>query len=567
MTQDALIGQRLLGRHRVIRELARGGMGAVYLGRTEGASGFARPVVIKRILPDLVSDEETAKMFAREARVLSHLRHPGIVSVLDFGKEHGAHIMVLEYVHGYDVARWCTYLQRVGRLIAVDHAVYIMTQVLEALHHAHEAKRSDGTYLRIVHRDVSPTNILVDIDAYVKIVDFGIARITGDPSEFKTKEQSFKGKIGYAAPELLQGTEPTPSADTYSAAVVLYQILTGKHPFRGKTVTDTVMAILTDSPPPLHELRKDAPPELSQLVARAIAKNPEDRFPSAHAFAATLRTVYREPEEQVRQGLLETIKEDFRDDRIAKTMSFEPLSSLDAAWRQATGVISVQAPSVSPRSMPTRKPGARFQSGRPSLRAQLGARGLWVAIFSLGALVLAVVVVGAVLLLRRPTPSSSNRYVVIEKDAPSSATEEPAAPVRPADAKDTPTDLGPVPAAPAASAATQRPDAASAAATASPPRKGDGRVDAAALTQTFSEHMGPIRRCLTTHRTAVAETAQMSILFSIDRQGRVTNASLSPSSLQSTDMGQCVLIAARSIPFGPQPEPASFRIPITMGYK
>ena len=564
MTADPLIGKVLLGRHRVIRELAKGGMGAVYLGRTEGAAGFTRPVVIKRILPGLMAEPETAKMFAREARILSNLRHPGIVSVLDFGKEKSAHIMVLEYVHGYDIARWGSYLQQIGRAVEVDHALHVMARVLDALHHAHDAKRSDGTPLRIVHRDVSPTNILIDVDGYVKIVDFGIARVTGDASEYKTQEHSFKGKIGYAAPELLHGAEPSPSADTYSAAIVLYQMLTARHPFRGHTVTDTVTSILTVTPPPLHELRPDVPPRLSDIVQRAMAKKADDRFASAQDLAAALRDVLSQSDDRARQSLLATIQEDFRDDRIAKVMDFEPLSELDAAWRQATDISSMPVPSVSPQSMPTKRPGKPGQPSQASLGARAAGRsGLMLAV-SASALVLAIALVGVALLVRPSASTPGNRYVVVEKESPSAST-----PPSPASA--TLSDTA-APAKRGETAGVEAERTPGLANTAGPDRPGTptqtkAGVDAAALTRTFSHHMGPVRSCLSTHREALASTPRMSILFSIDTQGRVTKATLSPASLQATDVGQCVIRAAAGIPFGPQPEPASFGIPITMGFK
>ena len=126
MSEDRL-GRVVLGRYRIVAELGKGGMGAVYLGRTEGAAGFTRPVVIKHILPDLMTDPSAGKMFAREARILSNLQHPGIVNILDFAEERGAYIMVMEYVHGYDLSRWAAYLTLTGGDFPIDHGIHIMT--------------------------------------------------------------------------------------------------------------------------------------------------------------------------------------------------------------------------------------------------------------------------------------------------------------------------------------------------------------------------------------------------------------------------------------------------------
>jgi eukaryotic-like serine/threonine-protein kinase len=134
VTAQNLIGQTVLGRYRIVRRLARGGMGAVYLGRTEGAAGFARPVVIKRVLPGLMDDEEVAQMFVREAQILSNLQHPNIVGVLDFGQQaDGAYLMVLEYVHGYQLAQWHDYVRMTQGPMPVDFALHLTARVLDAL--------------------------------------------------------------------------------------------------------------------------------------------------------------------------------------------------------------------------------------------------------------------------------------------------------------------------------------------------------------------------------------------------------------------------------------------------
>ncbi len=153
----------LLGRYRVVSPLGQGGMGIVYLGRVEGAAGFAKPVVIKTISPHLTADPTMDQLFAREARILSHLQHPNIVSVVDFGRTESGYVMVLEYVHGYHLGQWNRYVRRKSRRLSVENAVYVIGQVLDALDCAHTLKRADGSDLTIVHRDVSPANILIDL--------------------------------------------------------------------------------------------------------------------------------------------------------------------------------------------------------------------------------------------------------------------------------------------------------------------------------------------------------------------------------------------------------------------
>ncbi|HEX5098716.1 MAG TPA: serine/threonine-protein kinase, partial [Polyangiaceae bacterium] len=158
----SLSGRVLLGRYRVVRPLARGGMGVVYLGRVEGAAGFAKPVVIKALLTNPTQAEEGEHLFAREARIVSHLQHPGIVSVFDFGQVDGTHVMVLEYVHGYNLGQWFRYVTDARGAVPVHHATHIVLGVLDALDYAHRLTRPDGTPFGIVHRDISPGNVLID---------------------------------------------------------------------------------------------------------------------------------------------------------------------------------------------------------------------------------------------------------------------------------------------------------------------------------------------------------------------------------------------------------------------
>src|SRR4051794_4453575 len=153
---DHVLGRVLLGRYRVVRELAKGGMGVVYLARAEGAVGFVKPVVIKLVLPEHASDDRFLAMFVREAQILAHLRHPSVVDVLEFGEQDGAYVMVLEYVRGYHLGQWSRYLKLKQRQIPIEILLQIIIDVLDALHHAHDTTHPDGTSMRIVHRDVSP---------------------------------------------------------------------------------------------------------------------------------------------------------------------------------------------------------------------------------------------------------------------------------------------------------------------------------------------------------------------------------------------------------------------------
>jgi serine/threonine-protein kinase len=230
---DPIVGTTVLGRYRIVARLAAGGMGVVYLARAEGAAGFAKPVVVKRVLPSLHGSEQMARLFIREAKILANLQHPNIVSVIDFGEEDGAYIMVLDYVRAYDLGVWAHYLrgQREGRdRLPVECVIHVLIKVLDALEYAHTLALPDGTSLDIIHADISPSNVLVDTDGQVKLLDFGIARMRGEVTK-STDSASIRGKFSYLPVEALDGSAPQVTTDVYACGVTLYELLAGQNPF------------------------------------------------------------------------------------------------------------------------------------------------------------------------------------------------------------------------------------------------------------------------------------------------------------------------------------------------
>ena len=217
----------LLGRYRIVRLLGEGGMGTVHLARVEGAEGFTRPVVVKRMKRDLRVTEDGNRLFIREAKILSKLQHPGIVGISDFGIDDGAPTMVLEYVHGYTLSPWLIFREERKLPFPVDICLFVVRRILDALHYAHRFNTEEGNELEIVHRDVSPDNVLVSNKGYVHLLDFGIASIRGPQAQAATKTGEFRGKLCYAGPETVMGQVATPRSDQYSAAIVLLEMLTG----------------------------------------------------------------------------------------------------------------------------------------------------------------------------------------------------------------------------------------------------------------------------------------------------------------------------------------------------
>ena len=552
-------GQLVLGRYRIVKQLARGGMGIVYLARTEGAQGFTRPVIVKRILSDLAEDEATARAFVREARILANLQHPGIVNVIDFNEERGAYFMVLEYVHGYNLAQWHRYVVETRRNMPVEYAIYIITRVLDALQYAHTFVRADGTPMQIVHRDVSPGNILIDLQGHVKLLDFGIAR-ADESDEYKTRDGMFKGKLSYSAPEVYDGVT-SPKSDVYSAGVVLYQLLSGDNPFRGKDMAEIVRRVLHDELPPIRDIRRDVSPELDAAVGRAIVKNPQDRYPSAAAFADALRSVRERREEDFATEFIDDVWNDFNGDMAAK-LGLEPLHARDAAWRAAQGegppaTLSFAAPEGEPRATLTNPPEPVREAATKA--PSTASRTAWLA--ALVAVLAAAAAAFAFVTRKQESPAS--RFVVVERQS-----EVPSTPVSTTTAPSAAPTEQPVTSAAASApspAASVSPSAMQDAPRAKPSdvSAAGGKPDAAHLSRQVQRSRAAIEGCFTQNVKEVDGRPEVSVRFRVNSSGHVDSADLLPAALNGTPLGQCVIGVARRIDFGSQPEAVSFTIPIT----
>jgi eukaryotic-like serine/threonine-protein kinase len=328
-----LIGGMLLGRYRVVRELAKGGMGIVYLARVEGAVGFVKPVVVKLILPEHASDQRFLRMFAREAQIVSQLRHPSVVDVLEFGEHGGAYVMVIEYVRGHHLGQWCRYLTLVERRIPPVIAIQITSDILDALHHAHSLTHHDGKPMHIVHRDISPSNILLDEDGRARLLDFGVARMRGGSIDYQTQSNGFVGKLTYTAPEIFAGNEATLQSDLYSCAVVLHEAILGRNAFKGDTQAETMKRVLMHIPDAVASGRDDVPNGLDAVLRKALAKSPADRFATARDFGQALRALLPAPESELRASLAALLKDDFGLE-MAELLGIESLAERDEAWRR-----------------------------------------------------------------------------------------------------------------------------------------------------------------------------------------------------------------------------------------
>lgn len=594
---DPLIGRKVLGRYRILRSLAVGGMGVIYLGRSEGAAGFAKPVVIKRVVSDFqATDSQALEFFVREATILAELRHPGIVSVVDFGDDDGAYTMVLEYVHGFHVGQWLKYYQRAGSDFPADLAIHIVCQLLDALDHAHHVVRPDGSVIQIVHRDITPSNVLVDIDGHVKLADFGIARIS-TVGEDHTQSGVVRGKMPYLAPELLHGKAASAASDVYSAAVMLHELLLGRNDFRSEIPAETVRLVLHGFASSVEPVRPDAPRGIDAVLERALAKDRGERFASAAEFRSALLALELPSADVLARKLAIQVKQDFA--AMPAALGLERLEDRDSAWRSASSIpppssflrtaphedTAGDEPATHAIDVPTRaygrmrpsipdgesdademptvtappaSPGTNLppQDRASQKRASSETRKPRTALVAVAALSLLAIGIGigAIVYSRQQRVSETPRFIVIESNSEGG---EPTVP-SPISAASTPSSEAPVS---ASSARSGVPVTQSVTARTASTGGGDRTLDG--VTQTFASRRGAIRSCFERHDSGSDENPTIEIRFRIDADGVVEQARLSPSSLEATELGACVVAVARGTRFGPIGRAMSFSIPVT----
>jgi serine/threonine protein kinase len=281
-----------LGSYEIVRKLARGGMAEIFLARTRGPSGFEKLVVLKKILPKYADKQRFVQLFLEEAKLAASLDHPNIVQVYDIGIADGAYFFTMEYLHGQDVRSILHRAWRTGERFAIEHAVQIARNVAAALHFAHEKPHTDGALLGIVHRDVSPSNVIVTYDGATKLLDFGVAKTTA--STVKTRTGALKGKIAYMSPEQARGAPLDRRSDIFALGIMLWEMVTTQRLFKAENDFATLQLIINQAPRPPTSVRPECPPELEQIVLRALAQDPEARYQTAEQLVLELDELARE---------------------------------------------------------------------------------------------------------------------------------------------------------------------------------------------------------------------------------------------------------------------------------
>jgi serine/threonine protein kinase len=265
--------------YQILAKLASGGMAEIFLARGASVAGVERYCVLKRILRERARDADFVQMFVHEARLVAQLQHPNIASVYDIGMLGDSYFFTMEYVHGETIRSLLQRAQELHRPLPLACVLMIIAGAAAGLHHAHERNASDGRPLGIVHRDVSPSNLMVSYEGNVKVVDFGVAK--AEDRTVETRSGTVKGKISYLSPEQCRGTRVDRRSDVFSLGIVLWELLTGDRLYRRDSDFDNMTAIVHEAAPPPSARRSDLPSAIDDLVLRLLAKSPADRFQTA----------------------------------------------------------------------------------------------------------------------------------------------------------------------------------------------------------------------------------------------------------------------------------------------
>jgi serine/threonine protein kinase len=272
-------GAKTFGKYILTDRIGKGGMAEIFRAKVQGASGFEKEVVIKRMLPALCDDPGFTHMMVREAKILVTLRHQNIVQVYELGEVDGRYYIAMEYIHGRDLRAVLARCVEKNRAFPVGLASLVVLEVLRALEYAYRVPHKDGRPLELVHRDVSPTNLMVSFEGEVKVLDFGIAKV--DVGDFVTREGLIKGNCPYMSPEQVAGSDLDQRSDLFSLGSTFYEMLTGKRAFEAPSYIAVMQRIWADEPTPIRELRADIPGPLANVVHKLLQKEKPKRWSSA----------------------------------------------------------------------------------------------------------------------------------------------------------------------------------------------------------------------------------------------------------------------------------------------
>jgi tRNA A-37 threonylcarbamoyl transferase component Bud32 len=520
-------------------------MAEIYLARARGIQGFEKFVVLKRILPQYAENETFVRLFLNEARVAATLDHPNIASVYDIDQQEGVYFFTMEYLHGEDLRLILKELGRRNLKLPLAHAVSVALGVAAGLHAAHEKSDPDGRPLGIVHRDVSPSNVVVTYAGGVKLVDFGIAKATAQ-SEF-TGTGSLKGKVAYMSPEQCRSLPLDRRSDVFALGVLLYELTTQSRLFRADTDLATLQLVLEGEIPRPKSRLPGFPAGLEEIVMHALERDVDKRFQTARELGKALEAFAH------RTGV--ALSSTQLGDWMERTFGPKP-----EAWR-GLGLTGEFTPhrdgpllglrSGTPRPEARAELTAATRAASPTTRRlELGRRRRLLAATGLAALLCTAGGFGLSRLLA-PVPPASPPPAMLPVSAAGPAAFEPVS-------------------APAPVAVLPRPAAGTGATPAPPPvpsppkRRPDRRpaarpVDFSAV---FARRQADLEKCFYRYPEDVAKADHLSVRFQTGADGRVVTADVLPNGVARTELGACIAGVAAQTQFPPQPAPVAFSIPV-----
>lgn len=275
-----------VGRYELIYRLGSGGMATVFVGRLSGPAGFERMMAVKVIHQHLADSKKFIDMFLDEARMAALIHHPNVVEIYEVGRDQGLFFMVGEFVHGPDLGKLLRRVEDRDTPLEPEYSAYIAAQVCLGLHAAHETRDKDGNFLNLIHRDVSPNNVLISYDGYVKLIDFGVAWARNKLAH--TESGALKGKIGYISPEQILGQDVDRRSDIFSVGVLLYIMATLTHPFPGKSDAERLNKIISGEMTPPSRVRPGVHAGLERIILKAMSPSPNDRYATGLEMAKDL---------------------------------------------------------------------------------------------------------------------------------------------------------------------------------------------------------------------------------------------------------------------------------------
>jgi len=275
------------GKYTLYERIGRGGMADVFRGRIQGPGGFERVFVVKRILPHLSDDPAFIKMFVDEAKLSARLNHPNIVQIFELGAVEGEYFISMEHIAGHDLAETTRAIWKKAGPPRVDMVAYVGREICRALAYAHSLTDERGQLVGMIHRDVSPSNVMLSYEGAVKLLDFGIAKALGDTQD-QTNSGTLKGKYAYMAPEQTEGESVDHRIDIFAAGIVLHEVLTGRRLFKGANDLQTIERVRRCEVRAPSQFNQAVPPELDAIVLKALSRNRDDRYQDAAEMADAL---------------------------------------------------------------------------------------------------------------------------------------------------------------------------------------------------------------------------------------------------------------------------------------